>query len=658
MSTLPLAQAVAVAPDSGWHLLGVHAYVGHALGCRGPSLELRLRVTRLLAADRAALWQCVQQACPALEAPVEPPDEGEMDNARALNWLLAVWQRVQQAQGVPVFETGRRLSAEGPLVRCLLPVGTQAHQRMAQVVAATLQWLQARTDDGNHSGTFPHEEDLSRALKGLADVAAQGSNVPRFLKAAWELGLPTLALPGGVIQYGLGRRARWLDSSFTDETPTIAAKLARHKRWASALLAQAGLPVAPQALVADADQAANAAGQLGYPVVVKPADLDGGVGVAAGLDDEQEVREAFAAARKHSAQIVVEKHIHGRDYRLTVFRGELIWAVERIPAGVTGDGSSTVVQLMDQVNSDPRRGVGPHALFKRLVLDETARKLLIKQGLDEYSTPAEGEFVFFRKAANTNTGGQPIAVFDKVHPDNAQLAVRAAKAVGLDVAGIDLLMPDIQSSWTESRTQTAICEVNGQPQLGPTHLYTQVLKRLIVDNGRVPIILVLGAEHPERWLAVLGTALQARGLCVGTAGRDGVSVGGERLTEWPIRLMAAGRMLALNRQVDAMVLCISEDSLLRTGLPWARYDALVLAGRHWPSASQETHPPQDHPARPWLQHLLPACDGVVMAHQAAGLRVEGVDKLTSACWMVSDGSLRETAAEVVRWAVGEQGELR
>lgn len=657
---LAVKSGAQVSTASIWQLTRCHAWAGYALGCRHPALELTLKASVLEPGSREALWDVLMRACPGL-GPLAPPPGEWVDGgvATSASWLLAVWLGVQQTQGLPVFEVGRVLVSAGSEVTCLLPVASRSHRAVAQLVLSTLQWLQV--DVASVPGK-PDRLQVSQALTGaaaaLTALMPRSSNVPRFLKAAFALGLQTLMLPGGVVQYGVASRARWLDSTFTDETPTIAAKLARNKHWASALLAQAGLPVPPQALVTDADQAAHAARRLGYPVVVKPADLDGGVGVGAGLDNEQEVREAFAAARQHSGQIVVEKHIHGRDYRLTVFKGEVVWTIERVPAGVWGTGQDTVTQLVARVNSDPRRGAGPHAQLKRLVLDDEGVALLRKQGLHAHSVPRASQFVRLRRAANVASGGEPVAVNEQVHPDNARLAVRAAQALGLDVAGIDLLIGDVSRSWLESGANVAICEVNGQPQLGQTtaaHLYGQLLERLVKGDGRVPIVLVLGAEHPERWGAALATALQARGLSVGIAGQEGVFVGSEPLTATPTRLMAAGRMLALNRRVDAMVVCVAEDSVLRTGLPWARYDALVLAGRHWPRASQVPSPPQGNPARLWLQHLLPACDGVVVAHHAAGLRVEDVDRLTPARWIATNASIHETAELAVRWALREAG---
>lgn len=650
MSHLSAQAGRGTVPASLVHITAVHGYDGFAFGCRGPSLVLTLRVPRLPALDGGALWYSLQMACPALEGMHMPEAVDAADGRSAMDWLLAVWQRVQQTKGLPVFEIGRVLWTRGDEVQCLVPVGYYSHRQMVQVVTATLQWLHGHTADATAVAQkgAKVDEALQHAVHGLSQMATKGVNRVHFLKAAYDFGLPTMMLPGGVVQYGLGRRARWLDSTFTDETSTIAARLARNKHWASTLLAQAGLPVAPQVVVTDAVQAVQAAARLGYPVVVKPVDLDGGLGVAAGLDDEQELSEAFSAAKQHTGQVLIEKHIHGKDYRLVVFQGELIWTIERVPAGVWSDGQHTVSELVDRVNADRRRGIGPHSPLKKLTLDDEGLTLLQKQGFTARSVPQKGQFVRLRRVANVASGGEPVAANAQVHPDNARLAVRAAQALGLDLAGIDLLIDDISRSWRDCGPDVAICEVNGQPQLGQitaAHLHGQLLQKMVSGDGRIPIILVLGADHPVRWLVALAKTFEARGLCVGTAGEEGVHVGDELLIKQPLRLKDAGRMLALNRQVDAMVLAVTEDSVTNTGLPWARYDALVLAGQHWPRSSQV---PEPQPPRWWLEMLLPACDGVVVAHSAAGLRVSGVNQITTAQWLEAAGSETDVAADVAR----------
>ncbi len=635
-----------------WQIMDrMHAYEGFAFGCRYPSLSLVLQGHKLSIKAKIALLERFARACPNLWPHLTVDQDEEGDWLQDLTWLLSVWQRLQQARGIAVFEIGRVLSFTSSQARCLVPVVRHGHEAMAKVINATLQWLQYYENASSLEEQSLADEGLLHSIKGLDNIAANGSNVPRFAKAADEMGLPWMELPGAVIQYGVGSKGRWLDSSFTDETPQIAAKLARNKRWANAILAMAGLPVAPHVMIADAEQAVKAAERLGYPVVIKPLVLDGGVGVAAGLESEDEVRQAFGEAKKYSNNTLLEKHVFGRDYRLTIFQGELIWAIERVPAGVQGNGQSSVAELIEQVNADPRRGSGIHAPLKSLFLNEEAKALLTKQGLSPESVPYDGQFVRLSRTANVASGGQPVAVYHKVHPDNARLAVRAAQALGLDLAGVDLLIDDVSRSWRESGDNVAICEVNGQPNLGQTtaaHLYGQILKRLVKNGGRIPTIVLLCANQLEDLLEVFKAALQAQGLRVGIAGPKGVRVESDLISKRTNSFFAAGRMLALNRQVDAMVLAITEDSVLKTGLPLARYDALVLAGKQWPRGEKASAAPMRNLVPLWLQHLLPACDGVVMVQQATGIKIADIEKVTAAQLFEINGSERELVASTVQ----------
>ncbi|WP_157264322.1 ATP-binding protein [Azohydromonas aeria] len=527
------------------------------------------------AAPLAAALEAVLQAAAATAADEPTPTAAPPTVVQA---LLQGVHRLQRAAGQPVFECGR-LVAHAPRSDRVWVALTTPVPGLAGAGQA-LAWMLSLHAALVHGGDVAAVQgQLPALLRRLAQAAFSSSNVPRFLRAAFDAGLPCSVVAGAVLQFGQGARSCWLDSSYSDRTPLLAARLARDKQQAAVVLRRAGVPVPAHEAVSDVEAALRAAQRLGWPVVVKPLDCDGGVGVAAGLHTPQEVREAFAQARRHSRRVLVERHFHGRDYRLVVVQGRLLWAIERVPGGVSGDGRHTVRELLTQLNADPRRGSGPHAPLRQLTLDAEAQVLLARAGLSEDSVLPAGRFLALRRAANVASGGTPVAAFDRVHPDNRRLAERAADALGLDLAGVDLLIPDIARSWLDSGA--AVCEVNGQPNLGYTtsaHLYGEILQRLLPRGGRIPVAVVLGGGADGALAQSAAAELRRSGLVAGWATAGGACVGGERVAAGPLDALEGSRLLAGDRGVQAALLCLDDATFLRTGLAFDRIDALVLAG--------------------------------------------------------------------------------
>lgn len=549
------------------------------------------------------------------------PISGSTDQVQAVNSLLSWMSRLQQSAKVPVFEQGKIIAVypESNSVLLMIPILFSSHQ----VTGKFFSWLinvfnelHADRERVVSIGSFDEIE------KCLVQAGLKSSNMPRFLRAAFTAGIPYSEITDQVYQFGYGSRSRLLDSSFTDQTSLIGTRFARVKTLAAVVLRRAGIPVPDHITVADSAGAEKAANDLGFPVVVKPMDLDGGVGVAAGLTTPDEVREAFDVAQKKSRQILVEKHHDGRDYRLTIFQGTLLWAIERVPGGVTGDGKSSVQTLLELLNADPLRGEGPHAPLKRIEFDDEAQSLLSKGGMDISSIPGEGQFIRLRRTANVVRGGVPVAVFDHVHPDNSLLAVRAAAALRLDLAGVDLLIPDISRSWRESGC--AVCEVNAQPGIGlitSSHLYLQILRKLVQGSGRIPVALVLGA--PPEWSVAAAVAVQLgkAGLVAGRGDHEGVSIGTETITAGAVDPYTGGQMLIGEKSIDAVVLCINDTAVLRTGLPFERFDLLVLAGSHFITPVGQSEEPKVVQLRHLFNAFSPACDGKVMVVAGSGIDV-------------------------------------
>jgi cyanophycin synthetase len=536
---------------------------------------------------------------------------------------LLAWMRVlQTSAGLPVRSVGRIFSIDTAGGQLTLVVPAPAPSETACILA--FEWLTSLVSSlagGDESETaFERFGEVIAALK--ASLGEDSGNY-RFIASAQALDIPFRTLPGTVLQYGQGSRARWMNYTFTDVTPNISAMYARQKVYSAELMRQAGLPVPKHFLAEDAEQALLAASKLGYPVVVKPADLDGGVGVAAGLLEPEEVTRAFEAARKLSPNVLVEKHVEGRDYRLVVFHDELIWAIERVPASILGDGVHTVSELVEIENRNPQRGEGHRFICKPLSLNEESLVLLKRQKLSPTAIPAKDEFVRLRMAANIASGGTPSAVFDKVHPHNRELAVRAAKVFQLDLAGLDLLIPDISRSWLE--TGAAICEINAQPQLGAitsSHLYPQILKALVSGNGRIPVAVVVGMPGRLFQPQVLAREFASRGLRLGWATGNEVVANGRMLARNPATVFDAGRALDMCRDIDVAILYVNQSNALSSGLPFDQIDVLALAGTHF--QVRDPANPQGEFSN-LIQSLLLSCRGHLLIARNSGINMQKAD---------------------------------
>lgn len=417
---------------------------------------------------------------------------------------------------------------------------------------------------------------LLTQVERLARLAPPGLNSRMLLDAAYRLGLPVLPLGGQTFQLGWGARSRWIDSTFTDKTSGTSARLARDKRLANRLLRENGLPVARQFNVPTLNAALEAAQKIGFPLVLKPADLDGGIGVFAGIRNENELRRAFGQAQQKSRNLIVEEQLAGNDYRLGITHGELTWATYREPAGVHGDGLASVSELVDRRNLDVRRGIRQWSPMRPILIDDEARSLLAQQRMALDDIPAKGQFIRLRNAANIMGGGYPTDVAPSVHPDNVALAIRAARVFRLDIAGIDFIMPDITKSWRE--VGGGICEINGQPQYSVSRLDAPfaTVAGLFDGDGRVPIITLLGSVD-EAWLCELERALATRGICAGICSPASFSIGGGPVAKDRISSFDETQQLLRDPGVDAVVVVVQDEEWLASGMPFDHLDLLIAA---------------------------------------------------------------------------------
>lgn len=635
---------------STWRLFeNIKQHTGFVLGAQYPTLQIKLEAGGLSQLTRSTLLKSFEIDNQLLNITPDCNDPRQHSLANTA-WVLCLLQMFLEKNGLAIFEKARVLRTDVNQFICLVPVLEQSFSAVAKVVATTLNVINESERHTDSPTIKAAETELLSALKILADMSLPGSNMPLFLKTAYDRAIPFKQLPGGIFQFGYGSNARRLDSSFTHHTSLISAKLARNKVWATLLLKQAGLPVTNHVLVNNLDDAVEAAERVGFPVVVKPADLDGGVAVTSGIHTQDELRKAFEIARASTPNVLVEQHVTGKDYRLTVFNGKVIWAIERRPAEIVGNGAQTVSELIDALNADPRRGVSKRSPLKQVALDNEVRMLLVAQGVEESTVLPKSKRIRLRRAANVATGGQPVAVNKYVHPDNAQLAIRAAQVIGLDLAGIDLLIRDIRISWQDDQSDAAICEINGQPYLGQitsAHLYEKILNGLIQRNGRIPIFVIFGLDSSAQLVTAIESQLRARGLRVGTGDSQGVRLNDQKLTPKTDDFYSAGEILAMCADTDAIVLCLTDESIFKRGLPWARYDALLLVDRNIPSKTALDEPSRLKLNSELLNHIAPACDGLIVIVDSLGIQISGLEKVSSAKVLSVSNDMNVITREVV-----------
>ena len=409
-----------------------------------------------------------------------------------------------------------------------------------------------------------------------AQRRALGPSTASLVRAAEERDIPWLLLNGqSLVQLGHGKYQQRIQATVTGRTPHIAVELASDKEETNKILATLGLPVPKQELVTSEDGALRAARRLGVPVVTKPFNGNHGRGISIHLMTDEEVIAGFNEAREISRSVIVENFLSGDDHRLLVVNGELVAATRRTPGHVVGDGTQTIAQLVDVVNADPRRGVGHEKVLTRIVLDAQAEMMMERVGYTAESVPKAGETVFLRSTANLSTGGTATDVTDVIHPDNRDMAVRAIRAIGLDVGGVDFLTTDITESY--KTIGGGICEVNAAPgfrmHVSPSEGTPRDAAGPVIDMlfpqgtpSRVPIAAVTGTNGKTTTARMLAHITKMAGYTPGLTTTDGVYIDGQRTVEGDMTGPVSARMVLSDPQIDIAILETARGGLIRAGM--------------------------------------------------------------------------------------------
>jgi len=417
-------------------------------------------------------------------------------------------------------------------------------------------------------------------LKKIADLRCLGPSTACIVDAAVERKTPFIRLTeGNLVQLGYGSKQRRIWTAETDRTSAIAESISSDKDLTKRLLTQCGIPVPEGQIVKTADEAWEAAQDIGLPVVVKPLDGNRGWGVSLDVNTEEGVRQAWVAAEKEGSEVLIERYVRGDEHRVLVVGDRVVAATRGETACITGDGTSTVEQLIDtQINTDPRRGVAEGFPLDLIRLNTPRGEMSLleiqRQGLEPTSVPEKGRIVVVQRNGNLNND-----VTDLVHPEVAAVATLAARVIGLDIAGIDIVTQDISRPLED--TQGAIIEVNAGPGLlmhvkpavgQPRPVGKAIVEHLFGPNesGRIPVVGIVGSQQTTELSQLVAWLLHLSGRRTGLACKAGLYMDQHHLGKYDARGFEASERLLINRALDAAVFETTPALILDEGLAYDR----------------------------------------------------------------------------------------
>lgn len=543
--------------------------------------------------------------------------------------MLLLYRVLLQESRIPAFDPGGILDvrrdaatpdgwlASVAVVR-LENVSLRCHALASAEAVKLVVWMaeHPRNTDNTAILFAMLEKDALRPLRRLAGGNQSSLHV---LRAAHARDIPFFPLGGGVYLLGWGSKARRIDRSTTAGDPAIAAKLTQNKVWSANLMRTAGLPAPRHAVAATPEEALRAAHRLGWPVVVKPVDRDRGEGVTVGVADASLLAQAVTLARNMSRtrQVIIEREVPGVCHRLFIAHGRLLYAVKRLPKSVHGDGRHTVAELIRTANRETE-ALPPWRRTERYPDDDMAAAAIAAMGYSFDTVPAAGERISLRAIESTAWGGFDEEVTDRIHPDNLDIVLRAAELFELEVAGVDIITPDIALPWHANGA--IINEVNYAPLLGGGEIsrrhVPEFVARLVDGDGRIPVEGFVGGAAALIMARDRQEALVAASVrCFMTSHATTLAPTGEEMHFPFASLRQRCHALLLDRRVEALVLAIQTDELLHIDLPVDRFSRVTASGE----ALLRTRKPSD------TENLL----ALLRAHEA-GLQRLAAEKAAAA----------------------------
>lgn len=420
------------------------------------------------------------------------------------------------------------------------------------------------------------EEILNEELIGPSTLA--------ICDAAKNAGLPVIKLgSSNFYQIGYGKQGRVIEASITSKTSCVAADISCDKLLTKELLYLQNIPVARGAKVYNVINLLREAEYIGYPVVLKPQYGNKGNGVILNIKDEKELIIAYQRLSKEFKDIILEEYYQGDDYRICIVNNKVVGVSLRIPPYIIGDGIKTIEKLIDDLNSDSRRGSGHEKPLTKVKKDDTLINYILEQGYSLNSILEEKKKVILRKNANLSTGGMAIDYTDKISEENKELCIRAAKAIGIDVCGVDVCTNDISKSIIDNGI---IMEVNTAPGLR-MHIYPaegekrdigSEIINMIYDNNikNIPIVSITGTNGKTTTTRLINYVLCQSGLCAGMTSTEGIYVNNQCIDKGDDTGVDSAKCILLNRDVEVAVLETARGGIIRKGLAYDLADVAVI----------------------------------------------------------------------------------